>query len=93
MVDTSWLNYPAQSDTTPGNVVGRASNQANFTNALGEFSVTQSTNYSSSQNYLTDAGAFSSSAGSYGTFDQGGNVMEWNDAVVGTNQRGVRGGA
>ena len=32
-------------------------------------------------------------AGSYGTFDQGGNVMEWNDAVVDENQRGVRGGA
>ena len=91
--NAGYWDYPTQSDTTPGNVVGGASNQANFTNALGQYSVTQSTNYSPSQNYLTDVGAFSSSAGFYGTFDQGGNVMEWNDAVVDTNQRGVRGGA
>ena len=91
--NAGYWDYPTQSDTTPGNVVGGASNQANFTNALGQYSVTQSTNYSPSQNYLTDVGAFSSSAGVYGTFDQGGNVMEWNDAVVDTNQRGVRGGA
>ncbi len=91
--NAGYWDFPTQSDTTPGNVVGGVSNQANFTNNLGEFSVTQSTNYSPSQNYLTEVGAFSSSAGFYGTFDQGGNVMEWNDAVVDTNQRGVRGGA
>lgn len=62
-------------------------------NNNGEYSVTQSPVYSADQNYLTDVGAFSNSAGAYGTFDQGGNVMEWNDAVVDTNQRGVRGGA
>ena len=91
--NAGYWDYPTQSDTTPGNVVGGASNQANFTNNLGEFSVTQSTNYSTNQNYLTEAGAFMNSAGFYGTFDQGGNVMEWTDAVVDTNQRGVRGGA
>ena len=91
--NAGYWDYPTQSDTTPGNVVGGTSNQANFTNALGQYSVTQSTNYFPSTNYLTDVGAFSSSAGVYGTFDQGGNVMEWNDAVVDTNQRGVRGGA
>ncbi len=91
--NAGYWDYITQSDTTPGNVVGGASNQANFTNNLGEFSVTQSTNYSTNQNYLTEAGAFMNSAGFYGTFDQGGNVMEWTDAVVDTNQRGVRGGA
>jgi formylglycine-generating enzyme required for sulfatase activity len=88
-----WL-YPTESDTAPGNIVGGATNQANYYNALGEYSVTQSTNYSPSQNYLTDAGVFSNSGSAYGTFDQAGNVMEWNDAVVNfTDSRGLRGGA
>jgi len=35
--------------------------------------------YSSSQNYLTDVGAFTNSGSFYGTFDQSGNVYQWND--------------
>ncbi|MBK7951849.1 MAG: SUMF1/EgtB/PvdO family nonheme iron enzyme [Deltaproteobacteria bacterium] len=42
---------------------------------------------------LSDAGAYASSESPYGTFDQGGNVREWNEAVVSTTQRGVRGGS
>jgi sulfatase modifying factor 1 len=62
--DSYWL-YPMQSDTVPGNVVGAGANQANYkSGSLGfeVYSVTQSTAYSASQNYLTDGGAFSSSA-------------------------------
>ena len=40
---------------------------------------------------LVDVGSYSSSPSSYGTFDQGGNVWEWNDAVSGSS-RGGRGG-
>jgi formylglycine-generating enzyme required for sulfatase activity len=56
------------------------------------FAVTGSTSQSSSQNYLTDVGVYTSSPTYYGTFDQGGNVYEWNETAVNTLSRGVRGG-
>jgi formylglycine-generating enzyme required for sulfatase activity len=86
--------YATQSNTAPGNVVGSAENQANFKKGVdGVFSVTQSSSYSSSQNYLTDVGAFSRSGSFYGTFDQSGNVAQWNDldGAPGSS-RGWRGG-
>ena len=86
--------YATQSNTAPGNVVGSATNQANY--ALGEvFSVTQSATYDGSQNYLTDVGAFTSSGSFYGTFDQSGNVSQWNDLdglAPSGSSRGLRGG-
>jgi len=42
---------------------------------------------------LTDVGAYGTSDSPYGTFDQGGNVMEWNDTIVGSSARGLRGGS
>jgi len=87
--DDYW-QYATRSDSTPGNQIGAGTNQANYRDN-GVYSVTQSSSYSSSQNYLTDGGVFSSSGSYYGTFDQGGNVYEWNDAVIGSS-RGLRGG-
>ena len=39
------------------------------------------------------AGAYTGSASPYGTFDQGGNVYEWNEAIISGWFRGVRGGS
>ncbi len=84
--------YATQSNTAPGNIVGSGTNQANYAPGL-VYSVTQSGDYSASQNYLTDVGAFSGSGSFYGTFDQSGNVNQWND-LDGTSgsSRGLRGG-
>lgn len=43
--------------------------------------------------YRTEVGAYSQSPSPYGTFDQGGNVSEWNETVTTGSIRGVRGGA
>ena len=45
------------------------------------------------QNNLTAAGAYTLSKSFFGTFDQGGNVAEWNDTTDGIGGREVRGGS
>jgi formylglycine-generating enzyme required for sulfatase activity len=88
-----WL-YPTQSSDgsmPPGNTIGGAVDQANYRKA-NLYSVTQSATLSSSQNYLTDVGAFSNSGSAYGTFDQGGNLEEWNDLNGTAGSRGLHGG-
>ncbi len=42
--------------------------------------------------YRTVVGEWENSASPYGTFDQGGNVEEWNEAILGGLFRGIRGG-
>ena len=91
-----YFDYATQSDTPsdPGNTIGSTANQANYFTGAG-FSVTQSSSYDSNQNYLTDVGAFSGSGSFYGTFDQSGNVFQWNDLdglASSGSSRGLRGG-
>jgi formylglycine-generating enzyme required for sulfatase activity len=90
--NAGYWDFATQSDTPPGNMIGSGANQANYT-VNGVYSLTQSTSYSARQNYLTDVGAFTNSTSFYGTFDQSGNVWEWND-LDGTagERRGLRGG-
>jgi formylglycine-generating enzyme required for sulfatase activity len=67
-----FYHYPAGTDTqTTCAVPGAAPNTANCDSAVGPLT-----------NHLTDVGAYTGSASPYGTFDQGGNVSEWNETPV-----------
>ncbi len=57
----------------------------------GGYAVTNSTSVTG-VNALTPVGAFTQADSYYGTYDQGGNVWEWNDTIIGSS-RGVRGGS
>jgi len=94
-LNAGYWDYATQSDSVPGNTVGGGTNQANFYSDVDRvFSVTRSSSYRTNQNYLTSVGAFTASGSSYGTFDQSGNVWEWNDLTGGADaSRGLRGGS
>ena len=73
----SYFDYPADRTFLPRAQPGPMANTANCTLAVGD---------------LTDVGSYTGSASPYGTFDQDGNVLEWNEQVRYTTLRGVRGG-
>lgn len=84
---TSYFDYPTGSDTTPNNNLPLADtgNSANY-------KIGSTTTTGDAFHPLTPAGAYSASDSPYGTFDQGGNVAEWNETSGGSNMRVRRGG-
>jgi len=101
-INAGYWDYPTQSDTAPGYVtnVGNLSQTGNPFTEGG----TDPGNYATYDGdggtkgigpdyYRTEVGEWENSAGPYGTFDQGGNVAEWNDAAISESSRGARGGS
>lgn len=56
------------------------------------YAVSGSTQFSSNTMPHTDVRAFIAAVSPYGTFDQNGNVAEWNDTATTDTKRGLRGG-
>jgi formylglycine-generating enzyme required for sulfatase activity len=80
-----YFDYPTGSNSVPSNdlIDPDPGNNANFF---------QSGYAIGSPYYRTEVGEFENSASPYGTFDQGGNVWEWNEAILGNFTRSIRGG-
>jgi len=84
-VTGNYFDYPMGSDSVPSNVLGNPTDPGN-----------NATFYSNgytigSPYWRTEVGDHENSDSPYGTFDQGGNVSEWTEAVIGSD-RGLQGG-
>ncbi|MCP4590842.1 MAG: formylglycine-generating enzyme family protein [bacterium] len=85
-VTGNYWEYPMGSNAVPdnGNPGGDTGNSANFFDG----------NYAIGGPYWrTEVGYFGLSDSPYGTFDQGGNVWEWDEAILNGSYRGRRGGS
>jgi hypothetical protein len=98
----NYFAYPTSSDTVPGYI-----NDIGDFNRPGDGSFTEGGadpgNYATHDGdggidgigdpyYRTEVGEHENSASPYGTFDQGGNVSEWNERKLSNKYRASRGG-
>ncbi len=95
--DSQYWLYPTQSDERPQFIPpSNTPNSANMRDEVTGYAMTPGFGppLNPAVDYLSDVGAYSASSSYYGTFDQAGNVFEWNDGLLmpgSTNPAGVRG--
>jgi formylglycine-generating enzyme required for sulfatase activity len=85
-VTGNYWDYPTSSDSKPGrDLADVTGNNANYK---------EGTPYPIlPPYYTTEVGEFQNSDSPYGTFDQGGNVTEWNEELFDGSSRVLRGGS
>jgi hypothetical protein len=81
--NAGYWRYATQSNVIPSNLLN-----PNGTNNANRYD----NGYSDPFDMLTTVGSFASSPSAYGTFDQSGNVYQWNEGP-GFGARGLRGGS
>lgn len=84
-VTGNYFDYPTSGNAVPSNdlVDPDAGNNANF--CQGDVTLGDPL-------WRTEVGEFEASGSPYGTFDQGGNILEWNETII-SSRRGLRGGS
>jgi hypothetical protein len=81
---SSYYIYSTSSNSQPSNVLSATgTNNANYYNG----------GFTDPTNYLTAVGAFADSVSPYVTYDQDGELFQWNESVYQGAYRGIRGGA
>ena len=89
----NYFDYPTSSDTVPGYIADGESipdpDPGNYATYDGDGGI----GGIGPPYYRTEVGEHENSDSPYGTFDQGGNVSEWNEAAIYVWLRGLRGGS
>lgn len=98
----NYWKYPTATDALPDNNIpsldsGNSANYVDFDFEIDPFLTDEDYTTGNPDYPMTDAGAYLLSGSSYGTFDQAGNVFEWNESMTDlfpdSMPRGLLGGA